>query len=154
MEKRAHARRCSSLPKELDVEGAGWWRRAPGEQEWVDLMIEAKDKEQAVFQLYRIYDLAPVIWENLRPEQTEAAEDGRERANSTQVRRRVKNRVNDKECVLELPAEVDPVTMVGEDLEGLPTVEEHVAEPENTSQARKKSSRGGKGKAKAIPKRD
>ncbi|KAH9968187.1 UV-endonuclease UvdE-domain-containing protein [Russula dissimulans] len=154
MEKRAHARRCSSLPKELDVEGAGWWRRAPGEQEWVDLMIEAKDKEQAVFQLYRMYDLAPVIWENLRPEQTEAAEDGREGANSTQVRRRVKNRVNDEECVLELPAEVDPVTMVGEDLEGLPAVEEHVAEPENASQARKKSSRGGKGKAKAMPERD
>jgi hypothetical protein len=48
--------------------------------------------------------------------------------------------VNDEECVLELPAEVDPVTMVGEDLEGLPAVEEHVAEPENASQARKKSS--------------
>jgi UV DNA damage repair endonuclease len=27
----------------------------------VDLMIEAKDKEQAVLHLYRIYDLAPVI---------------------------------------------------------------------------------------------
>jgi len=92
MEKRAHARRCSALPKELDVEGAGWWWRAPGEREWVDLMIEAKDKEQAVFQLYRIYDLAPVIWENLRPEKTEAAEDGQEGANSAQTRRRVKGR--------------------------------------------------------------
>lgn len=30
-------------------------------------MIEAKDKEQAVFQLYRSYDLQPVVWENLRP---------------------------------------------------------------------------------------
>lgn len=73
MEKRAHARRCDALPKELEIEGAGWWRRAPGEREWVDLMIEAKDKEQAVFQLYRVYDLAPVIWENLRPEQVDLA---------------------------------------------------------------------------------
>ena len=46
MEKRAHARRCSALPKELETEGAGWWRGTTGEQEWVDLMIEAKDKEQ------------------------------------------------------------------------------------------------------------
>lgn len=30
-------------------------------------MIEAKDKEQAVFQLHRIYDLQPTIHENLRP---------------------------------------------------------------------------------------
>lgn len=73
MEKRAHARRCDALPKELEAEGVGWWWRAPGEREWVDLMIEAKDKEQAVFQLYRAYDLAPVIWENLRPEQAEPA---------------------------------------------------------------------------------
>ena len=29
---------------------------------------QAKDKEQAVFLLYRIYDLAPVRHENLRPE--------------------------------------------------------------------------------------
>lgn len=33
----------------------------------MDLMIEAKDKEQAVFELYRIYELYPVIHENLRP---------------------------------------------------------------------------------------
>ncbi|KAI9433059.1 UV-endonuclease UvdE [Lactarius indigo] len=73
MEKRAHARRCDALPTELEAEGVGWWWRAPGEREWVDLMIEAKDKEQAVFQLYRIYDLAPVIWENLRPEHADPA---------------------------------------------------------------------------------
>lgn len=30
--------------------------------------MKAKDKEQAVFQLYRVYNLAPVIHENLRPE--------------------------------------------------------------------------------------
>jgi UV DNA damage endonuclease len=30
--------------------------------------VQAKDKEQAVFQLYRIYNLKPVIHENLRPE--------------------------------------------------------------------------------------
>lgn len=53
MEKRAHADRCKSLPEGLPDD--------------VDLMIEAKDKEQAVFELYRIYGLQEVIWENLRP---------------------------------------------------------------------------------------
>jgi UV DNA damage endonuclease len=33
----------------------------------MDVMLEAKDKEQAVFELYRIYGLHDVIWENLRP---------------------------------------------------------------------------------------
>jgi len=87
MQKRAHARRCSALPKELEIEGAGWWRGTTGEQEWVDLMIEAKDKEQAVFQLYRIYGLAPVIWENLRPEQTDVDQEG---AITAQPRRKAK----------------------------------------------------------------
>lgn len=40
MEKRAHADRCKRLPPDLPDD--------------VDLMIEAKDKEQAVFELYRI----------------------------------------------------------------------------------------------------
>jgi len=53
MEKRAHADRCQSLPEGLPDN--------------VDLMIEAKDKEQAVFDLRRIYGLGDVIWENLRP---------------------------------------------------------------------------------------
>jgi UV DNA damage endonuclease len=47
MERRAHADRCQSLPEDLPDD--------------VDLMIEAKDKEQAVLHLYRIYDLQPVI---------------------------------------------------------------------------------------------
>ncbi|GAA6008679.1 hypothetical protein JCM10207_001684 [Rhodosporidiobolus poonsookiae] len=53
MEKRAHADRCQSLPEPLPEEA--------------DLMIEAKDKEQAVFHLFRIYDLHPTIHEDLRP---------------------------------------------------------------------------------------
>lgn len=40
MERRAHADRCQALPPDLPDD--------------VDLMIEAKDKEQAVFELYRI----------------------------------------------------------------------------------------------------
>ena len=55
-------------------------------------MIEAKDKEQAVFQLYRSYDLAPVIWENLRPEQTDIVSGGQEEASTVRTRKRVKNR--------------------------------------------------------------
>jgi UV DNA damage endonuclease len=94
MEKRVHARHCSVLPKELEVEGAGWWWRAPGEREWVDLMIEAKDKEQAVFQLYRMYDLAPVTWENLRPEHSDPVDGGQleERAGTAQSSRKTKSR--------------------------------------------------------------
>ncbi|KAG8908806.1 hypothetical protein FRB99_003044 [Tulasnella sp. 403] len=53
MKKRAHADRCKALPDSLPDD--------------IDLMIEAKDKEQAVFELYRIYGLEDVIWENLRP---------------------------------------------------------------------------------------
>nr|GAT58052.1 predicted protein [Mycena chlorophos] len=52
-ERRAHADRCESLPLDLPED--------------MDLMIEAKDKEQAVFHLYRIYGLHPVKQENLRP---------------------------------------------------------------------------------------
>ncbi|KAK8849695.1 UV damage endonuclease UvdE [Kwoniella newhampshirensis] len=53
MERRAHADRCKTLPPDLPDD--------------VDLMIEAKDKEQAVFELYRIYGLEDVIHDNLRP---------------------------------------------------------------------------------------
>ncbi|EIW53258.1 UV-endonuclease UvdE [Trametes versicolor FP-101664 SS1] len=54
MEKRKHADRCYELPPDLPDD--------------MDLMIEAKDKEQAVLHLYRVYNLHPVIHENLRPE--------------------------------------------------------------------------------------
>ncbi|TBU47156.1 UV-endonuclease UvdE [Dichomitus squalens] len=54
MEKRKHADRCMTLPPDLPED--------------MDLMIEAKDKEQAVLHLYRVYNLQPVIHENLRPE--------------------------------------------------------------------------------------
>ncbi|KAL0247098.1 UV damage endonuclease UvdE [Cryptococcus tetragattii IND107] len=53
MKRRAHADRCQTLPAELPDD--------------VDLMIEAKDKEQAVFELYRIYGLEDVVHDNLRP---------------------------------------------------------------------------------------
>lgn len=53
MERRAHADRCQNLPPDLPDD--------------CDLMIEAKDKEQAVFELYRIYGLEDVVHDNLRP---------------------------------------------------------------------------------------
>ncbi|KAG2342802.1 UV-endonuclease UvdE [Suillus weaverae] len=53
MERRAHADRCQSLPEALPDD--------------MDLMIEAKDKEQAVLHLYRLYNLQPVIHASLRP---------------------------------------------------------------------------------------
>ncbi|KAJ4490928.1 UV-endonuclease UvdE-domain-containing protein [Lentinula aciculospora] len=58
MERRAHADRCERLPNELELEDVAID---------VDLMIEAKDKEQAVLQLYRIYGLEEVKYESLRP---------------------------------------------------------------------------------------
>ncbi|KAJ3915796.1 UV-endonuclease UvdE-domain-containing protein [Lentinula edodes] len=58
MERRAHADRCERLPDELELEGIGIN---------IDLMIEAKDKEQVVLQLYRIYGLEEVKYESLRP---------------------------------------------------------------------------------------
>lgn len=58
MERRAHADRCERLPDELELEDVAID---------VDLMIEAKDKEQAVLQLYRIYGLEEVKMESLRP---------------------------------------------------------------------------------------
>ncbi|GAA5936287.1 uncharacterized protein JCM15063_002770 [Sporobolomyces koalae] len=53
MERRAHADRCQNLPSPLPDD--------------IDLMIEAKDKEQAVFHLYRRYGLHPVFHDSLRP---------------------------------------------------------------------------------------
>ncbi|KAJ8488564.1 hypothetical protein ONZ51_g3491 [Trametes cubensis] len=86
MEKRKHADRCYELPPELPDD--------------MDLMIEAKDKEQAVFHLYRIYNLHPVIHENLRPEKPakpfprmlkeEAAAAGTESPSTRRTRKRTK----------------------------------------------------------------
>ncbi|EPQ57158.1 UvdE-domain-containing protein [Gloeophyllum trabeum ATCC 11539] len=71
MEKRAHADRCQRLPDDLpDDMGMHivfWYRMLSLRMGVVDLMIEAKDKEQAVLHLYRIYGLQPVIHANLRP---------------------------------------------------------------------------------------
>lgn len=52
-ERRAHSDRCLSLPLDLPPDA--------------DIMIEAKDKEQAVLELYRIYDFFPVEHSILRP---------------------------------------------------------------------------------------
>ncbi|PWY98547.1 UV-endonuclease UvdE [Testicularia cyperi] len=52
-ERRAHSDRCGFLPPDLPADAF--------------LMIEAKDKEQAVLELYRIYGLRPVKHESLRP---------------------------------------------------------------------------------------
>jgi UV DNA damage endonuclease len=65
MERRAHADRCENLPADLpddmgkDVMFLFYKRHEL--RVGIDLMIEAKDKEQAVFHLYRMYDLQPVI---------------------------------------------------------------------------------------------
>ncbi|KDR75132.1 hypothetical protein GALMADRAFT_249051 [Galerina marginata CBS 339.88] len=56
MERRAHADRCENLPEDLPLD--------------MDLMIEAKDKEQAVLYLHRMYNLKPVVHASLRPAAT------------------------------------------------------------------------------------
>ncbi|KAI0258578.1 UV-endonuclease UvdE-domain-containing protein [Gloeopeniophorella convolvens] len=149
MEKRAHARRCSTLPAELEAEGAGWWWRAPGKREWVDLMIEAKDKEQAVFQLYRMYNLMPVIWENLRPEQTDAV--GKRAGGTTSKTRRAEEKGDDEDetCPLDLPADVDPVAEVdAADPDIEPTTEEQVPKLERSGRPRHRASRKAKDEGK------
>ncbi|PWN25914.1 UV-endonuclease UvdE [Jaminaea rosea] len=66
-ERRAHADRCMSLPLDLPADA--------------DLMIEAKDKEQAVFELFRVYKLFDVPHKALRPpaDDISAATSGRRR---------------------------------------------------------------------------
>ncbi|TFY82770.1 hypothetical protein EWM64_g1242 [Hericium alpestre] len=67
----------------------GWyWGPGPEKKkEWVDLMIEAKDKEQAVLQLHRTYELQDVIWENLRPEKADAMKPEPEEGSAVKGRR-------------------------------------------------------------------
>lgn len=67
-ERRAHADRCQSLPTPLPDDIGARHIVLPfspvstqADTRKSDLMIEAKDKEQAVFHLYRIYNLAPTI---------------------------------------------------------------------------------------------
>lgn len=60
MERRAHSDRCQILPQGLPED--------------MDLMIEAKDKEQAVLQLYRTYDLYPVNHGSSVPTRTRASD--------------------------------------------------------------------------------
>jgi hypothetical protein len=71
MEKRAHADRCQKLPDPLPEEAGSssspasclffLATTADALVNRADLMIEAKDKEQAVFHLFRIYGLHPTI---------------------------------------------------------------------------------------------
>ena len=62
-ERRAHADRCQKLPEVLpDDMGVSLFHDTELLfSDYTDLMIEAKDKEQAVLHLYRIYDIQPVI---------------------------------------------------------------------------------------------
>ncbi|KAI0030146.1 UV-endonuclease UvdE-domain-containing protein [Vararia minispora EC-137] len=88
MQRRAHAARCPELPAALDVEDAGWWRAADGSVQYVDLMVEAKDKEQAVFELHRMYALADVVLENLRPARPDPGFAGEARDGAASPRKR------------------------------------------------------------------
>ncbi|KAI0305110.1 UV-endonuclease UvdE-domain-containing protein [Multifurca ochricompacta] len=144
MEKRAHARRCNTLPAELEAEGAGWWWRTPGEREWVDLMIEAKDKEQAVFQLYRIYGLGHVIRENLRPEQTDQVQSTHKGRASARRARKAKNSGKDDEDPLERLVVIDPKTAAG--AEAPPTAGDQGLKPQRGGCKRRPARVKAKGK--------
>ncbi|KAJ3828141.1 UV-endonuclease UvdE-domain-containing protein [Lentinula raphanica] len=80
MERRAHADRCERLPDELEQEGVAID---------VDLMIEAKDKEQAVLQLYRIYGLEEVKYESLRPPNENQTKETKGRKSSKRAKKNV-----------------------------------------------------------------
>ncbi|PIL28869.1 hypothetical protein GSI_08915 [Ganoderma sinense ZZ0214-1] len=128
MEKRKHADRCKALPPDLPDD--------------MDLMIEAKDKEQAVLHLYRIYDLHPVIHENLRPEKPSKPfpcacldEDG-----LTTAPRRRKTKGKGKAAVDDGVADAVESGLVDEDVETPKTVQVMVSggksRPKSTSKAR------------------
>ncbi|KAI9571153.1 UV-endonuclease UvdE-domain-containing protein [Boletus coccyginus] len=75
MQLRAHSDRCRGLPEGLGDD--------------IDLMIEAKDKEQAVLHLYRIYDLHPVMHASLRPPAVQETKEtkGRKSARKTRAQK-------------------------------------------------------------------
>lgn len=74
MERRAHSDRCENLPPDLPDD--------------MDLMIEAKDKEQAVLYLHRMYNLHPVKYESLRPADANPTKEtkGRKSTKNAQVK--------------------------------------------------------------------
>ncbi|KAF7322017.1 hypothetical protein MKEN_00724400 [Mycena kentingensis (nom. inval.)] len=82
-ELRAHADRCESLPADLPDD--------------MDLMIEAKDKEQAVFHLYRIYGLEDVKQENLRPPSENQTTETKGRKSSKSPRKKAKKAKEEQE---------------------------------------------------------
>ncbi|KAG8924362.1 hypothetical protein FRC01_011608 [Tulasnella sp. 417] len=131
MEKRAHADRCKSLPEGLPDD--------------VDLMIEAKDKEQAVLELYMIYDLEEVIWENLRPPKKEQtlATNGRKSAKTRSSQedwgyrsRRYRRVLKDVEKEGEEAAVVDANGAIGSARQGDPSESAIGANGEDAEMAR------------------
>ncbi|KAJ3996777.1 UV-endonuclease UvdE-domain-containing protein [Lentinula boryana] len=93
MERRAHADRCERLPDELEDVAID-----------VDLMIEAKDKEQAVLHLYRIYGLQEVKHESLRPPNENQTKETKGRKSSKRTKKgnaTVDEDVNDLEGQVE-----------------------------------------------------
>ncbi|KAL0956843.1 hypothetical protein HGRIS_002955 [Hohenbuehelia grisea] len=83
MEKRAHADRCQRLPPDLPDD--------------MDLMIEAKDKEQAVLHLYRIYNLHPVIYANLRPPAEHQTKETKGRKSNKRAKAKAQKELDDGE---------------------------------------------------------
>ncbi|KAJ7141292.1 UV-endonuclease UvdE-domain-containing protein [Mycena epipterygia] len=83
MERRAHADRCESLPVDLPDD--------------MDLMIEAKDKEQAVLHLYRIYGLCPVTYESLRPPDENQTKETKGRKSTKRQKKTVVEEEEDNE---------------------------------------------------------
>ncbi|GAA98660.1 uncharacterized protein L969DRAFT_82497 [Mixia osmundae IAM 14324] len=131
MERRAHADRCQTLPADLPDD--------------MDLMIEAKDKEQAVFHLFRVYDLAPTIYKSLRPPaEVETLRTNGRKSHSPKKKAKVEAEegLEDPEAALDGDsAAVDGVAPLPEPaaLEGA----------EETAKPKRKRASKGKGKAKA-----
>ncbi|PFH49736.1 hypothetical protein AMATHDRAFT_120164, partial [Amanita thiersii Skay4041] len=75
MEKRAHADRCETLPPDL-----------PDDIGMTLKLAYAKDKEQAVLHLYRIYGLQPVIQASLRPPNANGTKETRGRKSNKRAK--------------------------------------------------------------------
>ncbi|GLB37424.1 putative UV-endonuclease UvdE [Lyophyllum shimeji] len=88
MERRAHADRCENLPVDLPDD--------------MDLMIEAKDKEQAVLHLYRMYNLHSVNYASLRPPDPNQTKETKGRKSNKKARVKAEQLSVDREVREEL----------------------------------------------------
>lgn len=119
MERRAHSDRCDSLPAELEISMGLVGEDGKG----VDLMIEAKDKEQAVLELYRIYGLEEVKHESLRPPKENQTKETLGRKSAAKKRIKAGEVVDDEVPAVDVEEVVEVETLPKTDADHDPATE-------------------------------